>query len=123
MTADADALREGIRRVVLTQVLITLSVAAVFWYVRDRHQALAALYGGAAALLSGVWLARGVRRAGARPDQGGILGALYANAVVRYAAVILLLGLGLGWLRLAPVPLVCAFAAAQLGVLAHIRRA
>ena len=123
MNADAEALRREIRRVVLAQALITVSVAAVFWFVRDRYQALAALYGGATALLSSVWLGRGVQRAGAQPRDGGIVGALFVNALMRYVAAILLLGLGIGALRLAPVPLVCAFAAAQLGFLANVRRA
>ncbi|OGI48670.1 MAG: hypothetical protein A2151_07225 [Candidatus Muproteobacteria bacterium RBG_16_65_34] len=123
MNADAEALRREIRRVVLAQALITVSVAAVFWFVRDRYQALAALYGGATALLSSVWLGRGVQRAGAQPRDGGIVGALFVNALMRYVAAILLLGLGIGALRLAPVPLVFAFAVAQFGFLANVRRA
>ncbi len=122
MTDAAEVLRRGIRRVALAQAVITLSLVAVFWYVRDSGEALGALYGGATALLISVWLGRGVKRAGALPHQGAVLGALYANTVMRYVAAIVLLGLGLGSLKLAPIPLVCAFVAAQFGVLANIRQ-
>jgi len=122
MNDAVEALRRGIRRVVLAQTLITFSMAAAFWYVRGSGEALGALYGGATALLISTWLGRGVRRAGVLPHQGVVLGALYANAFMRYVAAILLLGLGLGGLKLAPIPLVCAFVAAQFGVLANIRQ-
>lgn len=77
---------------------------------------MSALYGGALALLLTWWLGRGVWRSGG-------LGALYANAITRYAAAMLFLGLGMGVLKLAPFPLIVAFAAAQLGFLARVHRA
>ena len=122
MTDAAEVLRRGIRRVALAQAVITLSLAAAFWYGRGSGEALGALYGGATALLISVWLGRGVKRAGALPLQGSVLGALYANTVMRYVAAIVLLGLGLGSLELTPIPLVCAFVAAQFGVLANVRQ-
>lgn len=77
---------------------------------------MSALYGGAITLLLTGWLGRGVWRA-----RG--LGALYANAITRYAAAMLFLGLGMGVLKLAPLPLIAAFAVAQFGFLANVRPA
>lgn len=116
MNFAAAALRKGVRRVILFQALLTLFVAAGFGYVRGGFSLLSALYGGAITLLLTGWLGRGVWRAGG-------LGALYANAITRYAAAMLFLGLGLGVLKLAPLPLIVAFAVAQLGFLAPVHRA
>ena len=65
-------------------------------------------------LLSG-WLGRGVLRSTG-------LGSLYANAITRYGAAMLFLGLGMGALKLAPLPLIVAFAVAQFGFLANTRQ-
>jgi ATP synthase protein I len=116
MNFAAEALRKGVRRVIVLQALLTLSVAAAFGYARGRHDFMSALYGGAVVVLLSLWLGRGVRRA-----EG--LGALYANAVTRYAAAVVLLGLGLGVLKLAPLSLIVAFAVAQFGFLANVHRA
>jgi ATP synthase protein I len=111
----AGALREGVRRVILIQGLLSLFVAAGFGYVHGGFSFLSALYGGAITLLLTVWLGRGVWRA-----RG--LGALYAFTITRYAAAMLFLGFGMGVLKLAPLPLIVAFAVAQLGFLARVHR-
>ena len=116
MNFAAEALRKGVRRVIVLQALLTLSVAAVFGFFRGRLDFMSALYGGVITMLLSAWLGRGVWRAGG-------LGALYANAVTRYAAAVVLLGLGMGVLKLAPLPLIIAFAVAQFGFLANVHRA
>ena len=116
MNFAAEALRKGVRRVILFQALLTLLVAAGFGFARGLTGFLSASYGGAVAVLLSGWLGRGVLRADG-------LGALYANAVTRYAAAMLLLGLGMGLLKLAPPPLLTAFAIAQFGFLANVHRA
>ena len=116
MNFAAEALRKGVRRVIVLQALLTLSVAAVFGLIRGRFDFMSALYGGVVTMLLSGWLGRGIWRADG-------LGALYANAVTRYAAAVVLLGLGLGALKLAPLPLIIAFAVAQFGFLANVHRA
>lgn len=113
MNFAAEKLRKGVRRVLLFQALLTLFVAGAFAVARGRYEFLSALYGGAVALLSCAWLGRGVLRA-------TVLGSLYANAITRYGAAMVLLGVGLGVLGLAPLPLLAAFAAAQFGFLAAL---
>lgn len=108
-----QALRKGVRRVVLFQALLTLLVAAVFGYTRGRTEFLSALYGGGSAILLSGWLGLGVWRA-----RG--LGSLYANFITRYGIAVLCLGLGLGILKLAPLPLIVAFAVGQFGFLANV---
>jgi ATP synthase protein I len=106
----------GVLRVILLQAALTLSVSAVFAYTRGPAEALSALYGGGCAMLLSAWLGRTVGRL-----RG--LGSLYAGAVTRYALAVVCLGLGLGALKLAPLPLIVAFAAAQFGFLAGVRSA
>ena len=114
MNFAAEQLRKGVRRVLLFQALLTLLVAVVFGVARGRYDFSSAMYGGAVAVLLSGWLGRGVLRATG-------LGSLYANAVTRYGAAMLFLGLGLGALKLAPLPLIVAFAVAQFGFLAEMR--
>lgn len=104
---------------VWTQALLTLVVAAVFALRGGSREALAAVYGGAVTMLISGWLGWRLRRAGA---QTGGLVTLYSSAVLRYVAAIVLLALGLGVLKLAPLPLVIAFGLAQFGFLANARR-
>jgi F0F1-type ATP synthase assembly protein I len=111
-----QALRQGVRRVVLFQALLTLLLAAGFAYLRGRADFLSALYGGGSAILLSAWLGLGVWRA-----RG--LGSLYANFITRYGIAVLCLGLGLGVLKLAALPLIGAFAVAQFGFLANVWRA
>ncbi len=100
----------------LTQAALALLCAAAFAAVRAAPDAIAALYGGGVALLISGWQAWRLRRVRGQPGAHGLIW-LYAGAVQRYVAVFVLLGIGLGVLRLAPLPLVVAFAVAQLGYL------
>lgn len=118
----AQPLRQDVRRVVLAQALLTLLVAAAFAFRGGGREALAACYGGAVTILISGWLGWRLRRVGERAQAVADLGLLYSSAVMRYAAAIVLLALGLGALKLSPVPLVVAFGLAQFGFLASARR-
>ncbi len=111
----AAALRKGVRRVILLQALLTLLVAAVFGYVHGSFDFLSALYGGIIAMLLTAYLGIGVLRA-----RG--LGSLFMNALTRYGAAILGLGLGIALLKLTALALIVSFAVAQLGLLANVWR-
>lgn len=115
MNFAAETLRQGVHRVIVFQALLSLVVAAGFGYVCGGPSILSALYGGAIAVLLSAWLGRGVMRAVG-------LGSLYANALTRYAAAVLFLGIGMGVLKLTPLPLIVAFAVAQFGFLAGAQR-
>jgi len=120
VTRDPAApLRRDVRRVVWAQALLTLIVAVSFGYRDGPRAALAAVYGGAVTLGMTVWLGWRLRRVGA---QGGGLAVLYSSVVWRYAGAMVLLALGLGVLKLAPLPLVIAFGLTQFGFLANARR-
>jgi len=114
-------LRHGVRRVMWAQALVTLVIAAVFASRDGARAALAAAYGGAVTMLISGWFGWRLQRVGGQTPAGG-LGVLYSSTVLRYAAAIVLLALGLGVLKLAPLPLVIAFGLAQFGFLANACR-
>ena len=116
-----DALSRDLRRVLLAQVLLSLLIAGGFGFARGLPECLAALYGGTITILITAWLARRVRRASETATPGAGLIVIYSSAVVRYAAVVVLVGAGIGLLKLAPLPLLSAFAVTQFGFLASWR--
>ena len=119
-----DVLRQSVRRVLLVQAVLTLLTGAAFFAFLGSPATLAALYGGAIALI-GTWLlGRRVQSTPETPAQahsGGQL-ALYAGVLPRFIVTLLLLGIGIGGLKLFPIPLITAFAVAQLGFLINLAR-
>jgi ATP synthase protein I len=107
------------RRVLIAQFAITLAVALGFLMFFGTREAQSALYGGGALVLNSALLARRIRRAEAVGQRSAAVGAatLYLGAVQRFVLVLALLMVGLGLLKLLPVPLVAGFAAAHLGYL------
>jgi F0F1-type ATP synthase assembly protein I len=106
-------------RVLISQALIALAVALAFLAGSGGDAARAALFGGAITLVTTYLLARRIARAAALAQRNANSGtmALYLGAAQRFALVAGLLILGLGVLKLAPVPLLAALAATHLGFL------
>ena len=122
MSYAAEFLRQGVRRVLLSQAVLTLLAGAAFFVSLGSAAALAALYGGVVALISTWLLGRRVQRTPETPAQahaGGQL-ALYAGILPRFIVTLALLGIGIGGLKLFPLPLIAAFAVAQLGFLINL---
>jgi ATP synthase protein I len=118
-----SALSRGAIRVVVAQIVLTLLVASGFGAARGLDDLVAALYGGMVMVLVTGWLAWRLRRAGSpahSPATG--LGVIYSSWVARYMAVAMLLGAGLGYLKLMPLPLITTFVLTQLGFLAGLHR-
>jgi ATP synthase protein I len=122
MSYAADVLRQSVRRVLLVQAVLTLLTGAAFFAVFGGLAAFAALYGGAIALI-GTWLlGRRVQRTPESPEAGHSGGqlALYAGVLPRFIVTLVLLGIGIGGLKLFPMPLITGFAVAQLGFLINL---
>lgn len=124
MELAAKKLRRGMMRVAAAQVGVTLAVAASFLYLLGWFEAVSALYGGGIAVGMTAWLGRSVHRAGelAHADANGGRAALYVGAALRFVVAGALFALGLGVLRLAPVPIIVAFGLAQFGLLINLGR-
>lgn len=125
MVAVNDDFIKGLSRVVATQLVLTLLLAAGFFVFQGGSAgALAACYGGAVTVAISLWMAWWTQRVArsARDMATAGLGRLYLGNLARYALAIGLLAYGLGGLKLAPLPLVIAFAITQFGFVISARR-
>lgn len=122
------------RRVVFIQLLTTVVVAsgvAAFFLLGSAEAdagkalkgALAAGYGGLSSVVLALISIRGFKRANeialSQPKQSMMI--LYIGAVVRFAAVLILLGIGLGLLQLQATAVLIGFALAQASYLMGVR--
>ncbi|HXZ96059.1 MAG TPA: ATP synthase subunit I [Burkholderiales bacterium] len=117
MSHAAEILSQSIRRVLLSQIALTVMTAGIAFALLGSAEAAAASYGGGVALMSTWLLGRRVSRTPEIIRQGDTTShlALYAGMLPRFIVTLALLALGIGWLKLAPMPLIVAFALAQLG--------
>ena len=114
------------RRVVIVQLLATLVVAAAFFGIvaeESLWKALSAGYGGLSSVVLALISIGGFKRANvsALSDPKLSMMILYIGAVVRFAAVIVLLGVGLGLLKLDAMAVFVGFALAQASYLMSVR--
>lgn len=119
MSHAAVVLRGALRRLLGVQLALTVAVVAAWWASAGPPQALAALYGGGIALVGTLIAGRRIARAGRAATQSPQLGEaeIYIGVVMRFVATLALMALGMGPLRLDPLAILAAFAAAQLGYL------
>ncbi len=103
------------QRVVSIQAAVVLLAAGVTALVAGTDAAAALGYGGGLAIANTGLLGRRVEMAGELAKQNPQHGAyaLYAGAVQRFVLVLVGLGLGMGWLRLEPVPLLVGLVLGQ----------
>lgn len=115
-----DGLQRTRRRLLWIQSVITLTVAMIFLVAGGWQDALAALFGGAITVIGSAWMGRRVRQAGelATEASNRAVVKIYGAAVERFALVLAALAIGLGVLRLSPLPLLLAFAISHLGYIA-----
>jgi ATP synthase protein I len=120
------------RRIIFIQLLVTTVVAAGFFAVRlyanaavndSAWAAMSVFYGGTASVLLALISIRGFKRANelALSDPHKSMMILYIGAVVRFAAVIIVLGIGLGVIKLEPMAVFVGFALAQTSYLMGVR--
>lgn len=131
MSGIDKALAAKARRVVVVQLSTTLVVAAAFFGFgseglaaeENLWEALSAGYGGLSSVVLALVSIGGFKRANALalsdPKQSMMI--LYIGAVIRFAAVIVLLGIGLGLLKLEAIAVFAGFALAQVSYLMSMR--
>lgn len=111
MSTESRALLSRLRRLLVTQVTLTVVVAAIYFALKGGEPAVAALFGGGIALASSGLLAWRARRT----EQGKVLNAqqsmrvLIRSMLERYATVAVLFALGMGVLKLSPLPMLIGF--------------
>ncbi len=116
MNYAAKVMRVTVRRVLTIQLLIVLGVTAMYLMLQGVYAAQSALYGGLIALFS-TWLmgwriTKAAKTAAQNTSQGAFI--IYAGAVQRFLLTLVLMALGMGTLKLAPVAILVCYALAQL---------
>ncbi|TPW17758.1 MAG: ATP synthase protein I, partial [Halothiobacillaceae bacterium] len=111
------------RKLVLLQVVIGGFVAAGFFWRGGPLGAQSAIYGAFVSVVLTALLGWGVARASQAAASGGRLGAglLYAGAAVRFVLALVLFGVGLAALKLAPIPLIAGYCVAQVAYFVLLR--
>lgn len=114
------------QKVLAVQLVMSLLVAAVFFAISTEEslwRALSAVYGGLSSVVLALISIGGFKRANAialsDPKQSMMI--LYIGAVIRFAAVMVLLGIGLGLLKLDALAVFTGFALAQASYLMSVR--
>lgn len=122
MSALNAGLAEKARRVLVIQ-LATSVVAAAGFMIQGPWGALSAFYGGMTSIVLALLSIRGFRSANkhALSDPKKSMMILYAGAVQRFVAVLVLLALGLGGFKLEPLAVFIGFAMAQASYLMGVR--
>lgn len=109
--SDSDA-RVQLRRIVTSHLLPTGALAGLFYVLQGWPSALAVFYGALIVVLNQLQqvrqLARADRIAGLSPERN--MRYLYRCAFERFIATVALLAIGIGLIRLEPLPLLCAYA-------------
>lgn len=122
MNSASAELTAKTRRVIIVQVVVSLIAAAIF-SSQGLLGAMSALYGGLVSVTLALLSAWGFKRANAHAlsDPKKSLMILYLGAVQRFVAVLVLLGAGLGVLKLEPLAVFIGFALAQASYLMGVR--
>ena len=114
-----NAFSHTLRKILLVQVGLVVLTAVVLSLVKSHDFFLATLYGGAVIIAStsyfGWRLKIATQTVDNKPSENSVNSIeLIKGIVIRFVMVIVLLALGLGWLKLAPAGVLSGFIVAQL---------
>ncbi len=107
----------GARKILSAQLFLTLLTAFAFLYFEGFFAAQSAIFGGFIAMLN-VWSTERKLQMAAKMSQqapGSEVALLYIGAVQRFVVTLILFVVGMFFLKLSPLALMAAFAAAQAG--------
>ena len=116
---ESIAVHTGATQMLIIQSLWVAGMAMSFYVHQGALAAQAALYGGGIVMFN-VWMMNRRIQAAielAKVAPGQEVKILYIAAAQRFIVTLVLLGLGMGGFQLPPLPLLIAFAVAQLGYL------
>ncbi|TAM12331.1 MAG: hypothetical protein EPN72_05400 [Nevskiaceae bacterium] len=111
-------MRREIQKLLSAQVALAVAAAGLMYFARGAHVecVVAALYGGAIAVVAAGLLALRTARVGRDVVASGSASplGLVAGLVERFVFVLVAFGAGIGWLHLDPPSVIVGFAVPQL---------
>ncbi len=98
------------------QIYLVATITLIAYFIAGQENAQSSLFGGFIVLCN-TWLS--VRRLGwaeqlAKTNPGRELAVVYQTAIQRFVITLVLFAVGMGVLKLAPVPMIASFAVVQL---------
>lgn len=122
MLKAKDSLSAAVRKTLITQVVLTGCAAIIALLVKSPAFAIHVLYGGAVVSIgTGLHAWRLLKIATTNDDdnpmlvQGNVGAEVFKGAVLKIGAMIALLALGMGYLKLEPLAVLTGFIVAYLG--------
>ncbi len=115
-TSTVTVMADNAKKIIMLQLAAGVVVGAGFFLIEGPWEALSALYGGLVSVISISMLSRGITQAGRNTQQDAktSLVLLYIGAAIRFVLVLVLFGIGLGVLKLAPLAMIAGFVITQL---------
>jgi len=114
-------MRRVVRRLFIVQVLITFLVALAYITFQNTDGFVAALYGGSITLSGTLLMAWRISRAGeaASVEQRQGYLEIYIGAIQKFILTLVLMAIGMGYLKLDPLAILVSFALSQFSFIAN----
>jgi F0F1-type ATP synthase assembly protein I len=111
-----NAFSQTLRKILLAQVGLVVVTAVILSLLKGHEFFMATLYGGATIIASTSYFGWRLRIATQTADNKPAVNSveLFKGIFIRFLMVIILLALGLGWLKLQPAGILSGFIVAQL---------
>lgn len=111
-----NAFSHTLRRILLVQAGLVIITSVILSLVKGQEFFVATLYGGATIIASTVYFGWRLKIATEAADNTPTVNSveLFKGVFIRFLIVIVLLALGLGWLKLQPIGILSGFFVAQL---------
>ena len=113
-------MRRVVRRLLIVQLTLT-SIIAFYYLIFNTNSIFAALYGGSITLVATLLMAWRIARAGevaAADKQQGYM-EIYIGAIQKFILTLVLMAIGMGYLRLDPLAILISFSITQLSFIAN----
>jgi ATP synthase protein I len=115
-----DSLKEALRKTLTVQTVLTLVAAVIALLTKGDRFALAVVYGGAVTIVGTglhAWRLLKITATGAGNDPALMGAEVFNGAILKLVAIVALLALGMGVLKLVPLAVLIGFIVAYFGFL------
>ncbi|MCN4143650.1 MAG: ATP synthase subunit I [Thiohalomonas sp.] len=114
-------MRRVVRRLLIVQVILTLIIALSYLVLQNSDGLFAAFYGGSITLSGTLLMAWRIGRAAevASIERQQRYIEIYIGAIQKFILTLVLMALGMGYLKLDPLAILISFAVTQLSFIAN----